>query len=83
MTEKEYWKAFGEMGPRRRNEVVRAVNAGMTKEQAGYKPDTVEALYYDSMIRQKEETEKEYGYTPTFELEELDWDDPVMDIYRD
>ena len=81
MTEDEYWKKFSEMNKNRRNAIVRLVNEGVPKEKAHL--NEVEERYYDSMIRQKEETEKKYGYTPTFELEELDYDDPVLDIYKD
>ncbi len=27
--------------------------------------------------------EKKYGFYPAFEMEEIDYDDPVLDIYKD
>ena len=80
MTDKEYMKKLEEMDKNRRNAIVRLVNEGIPKERAQL--NDVEGRFYDGMIQQKEKCEKEYGYTPTFELEELDYDDPTLDIYK-
>ena len=41
----------------------------------------VEERYYAGLIRQAEDHVKEYGNWPVFEMGEIDYDDPVLDIY--
>ena len=73
---------FMKMGARRRNEIVMAVNEGLSKEEANLKSEA-EKQYFDSMIKQGEEFKKEHGEFPLFELEELDYEDPELDMFND
>lgn len=82
MTDKQYLQAVGALPASRKNKISYAVSAKVPKEEAGLKGD-VEAKFYDSLVEQAKAHEKKYGFWPTFELEEIETDDPVLDIYGD
>ena len=79
MSEK-YREEFEKMSAKERNVIIRLVNEGVPKEEA--KLSGVEEWYYDRMISYGKELEKKTGKFPTFELQEADYDDPALDIYR-
>lgn len=82
MTEAEYMKGFHEMGGSRKNEIIRAVNMKATKEEIELKGE-VEEKFYDNLVAQAEAHEKKWGEWPTFEMCEIESDDPKLDIYRE
>lgn len=65
-----------------RNRIVRLVNCRVPKSEADFKNEFEEMLY-DELWGYAEEHLKKYGFWPTFEMAEIEWDDPVLDIYRD
>lgn len=82
MSEKEYLQKLGEKSGRRKNAIIAAVQSRTPKEMAGLQ-DEVESWFFDSLVKQAEDHVKKYGFYPTFELCEIESDDPVLDIYRD
>lgn len=73
---------FDKMSARERNKVIHAVNIGMSKEKAGLTKD-VEKWYYDRLIEYGNEVKRDTGRFPEFEYQELDYDNPSLDIYND
>ena len=83
MTEKDYFRIMWDEKPAsRRNQIIMAVNMKVSKQNADLK-DEAEEMYYDRLMKQAEEHLKEFGRWPEFEMCEIDWDDPVLDIYKD
>ena len=82
MDEKEYYRELGKIRASRLNQITYAVNCKVPKEEIGLKSE-VEEMYYDSLIKQANEHFEKYGFYPTFEMEEIDYDDPCLDIYKD
>ena len=66
----------------RENEIIHAVNAKIPREKAGLKNEE-ERQCYDRLWKEAEDHEKEYGFWPTFEMGEMEWDDPKLDIYHE
>lgn len=62
------------------NVIIRAVNAKIPKDKAGLK-NALEEKYYDDIWRDAQNHQKRYGKWPAFDLMELEYDDPDMDIY--
>ena len=81
MTYKEYINELGKIRGSRLNDIIRAVNYKISKEEAGLK-NAIEERFYDSLIEQAEAHVKKYGCWPVFELCEIDYDDPILDIYK-
>ena len=81
MTEKEYFKKLGEIRASRKNEILVAVNCKLPKEKAGLKTE-VEKMFYERSWKDAVAHEKKYGFWPTFEMCEIDYDDPCLDIYN-
>lgn len=82
MSEKEYLKELGKMKGSRINEIISSVNAKTPKAKAGLKND-VEKMFYDRLTKEAQEHEKKYGFWPTFDMTEIETDDPRLDIYND
>jgi hypothetical protein len=82
MTDKEYWNRLSEKRQSRKNDIIRAVNYGISKENAGL-ADEVEERFYDDLVKEADELEARYGTRPVFELGEIDYDDPILDIYSE
>lgn len=82
MSEKEYFTALSNARASRLNEITDAVNRKAPKDKAGLKEE-FEEIYYDRLWKEAEAHEKKYGFWPVFEMEEIDTDDPVLDIYKD
>ena len=80
MTEKEYIKKLGEMRGSRKNGIISAVNRKVPKEKVGLKTE-VEKIFYGELWKEAVAHEKKYGFWPTFEMYEVESDDPRLDIY--
>lgn len=63
------------------NMVKRLINKGVPREEAG-KLTKEEAEYYDDVWAEAVEVEKKYGFWPVLEMTEIEWEDPVLDIYN-
>lgn len=81
MNEKEYLRELGNIKASRLNEIISAVNAKMPKAKAGLKTD-VEKMFYERLMKEAKEHEKKYGFWPTFDMTEIESDDPRLDIYN-
>ena len=64
------------------NKILYAVTCKTPKEELDLKNEFEERLY-DETWQHAEEHLKKYGFWPAFELAEIEWDDPVLDIYKD
>ncbi len=62
------------------NVIIRAVNEKIPKDKAGLK-NALEETWYDGIWTNAEDFQKEFGKWPAFDLMELEYDDPDMDIY--
>lgn len=63
-----------------KNDIIRAVNSQVPKDQAGLKDDFQKA-YYDYLWKSAELHKKAYGFWPVFDMYEMESDDPRLDIY--
>ena len=66
----------------RKNDIIHAVNSKTPKEKAGLK-NAEEREYFDTLMKEAEEHEGKYGFWPTFEMGEMEYDDPRLDIYSE
>ena len=82
MTDNEYLKGLGKIRASRLNEITRAVNSKTAKAKAGLNGE-IEGKFYDNLWKQAMEHQKKYGEWPTFEMAEIESDDPKIDIYRE
>lgn len=64
------------------NVLIRLVNKKVPPSEVGRLGDEKEKLY-KKMWEEAKEHEKRYGEWPVYELAEIDWDDPVLDIYSE
>lgn len=66
----------------RRNDIAYAVSCRVPKEEFEFRAK-IDERYFDLLIEEAEAHVKKYGFWPVFEMEEIDYDDPILDIYRD
>ena len=78
----EYLKELGKLRASRRNELAYMASCRVPIDEAGLKLP-IEREYYDRLIQQSNEHYNKYGFYPTYEMEEIEYDDPCLDIYRD
>lgn len=71
---------FNEMSTIRRNQIAQMVNCQVPKKDAGLATEA-ENWWYDRLTAQADEVERKYGTRPVFEMEEIPYDDPALDIY--
>lgn len=64
------------------NMVLRLVNMKIPKAEVENLTKE-EAELYDSSWAEAEAHEKKYGEWPVFEMVEIEWEDPALDIYKD
>ena len=81
MTYDDYLKELGMMRGSRKNEINRAVNNRIPKTQFVLKNKVEEQFFYN-LSKEALEHEQKLGFWPTFELYEIEEDDPALDIYR-
>lgn len=82
MDEKEYVAELKKIRQSRLNNITHMVNCQVPKEKSGLKNE-VEEMYYDELVKEADEWEKRGGVRPIFEMGEIEYDDPVLDIYKD
>ena len=66
----------------RRNEIAHAVNCKVSAEELGLK-NKFEKAWHEYLWKTAELHNERYGDWPVFEMEEIESDDPKLDIYRD
>jgi len=81
MSDKEYYSALGKLRASRRNEIISAVNAKTPKAKANLNGE-IESRFYDNLWKDAMEVQKKYGDWPVYEMEEIETDDPILDIYN-
>lgn len=64
----------------RRNDISYAVSCKVPKEEVALE-NAFEEAWYAYLWATAELHEEAYGYWPTFEMEEIETDDPRLDIY--
>lgn len=82
MNEQEYLKKLASVKASRINAITHAVNCKLPEKEIGLK-DEVEKMYYDRLVKQAKEHEKKHGFWPVFSMQEIETDDPKLDIYND
>ena len=65
-----------------KNDIARAVNAKVPAADAGLK-DKHQKAYYDYLWKDAELHQEAYGFWPTFDMCEMESDDPRLDRYSD
>ena len=80
--DQNYLNRIDKMRASRRNEIAYMVSCKVPKNEADLKSD-IENEYFDSLMETAQEYEANYGAWPVFEMEEIESDDPVLDIYND
>ena len=72
------WRASSRAS--RRNEISYAVSCKVPEEKAGLKGN-MEKAWFNYLWKTAELHEEIYGFWPVFEAEELESDDPRLEIY--
>ena len=62
------------------NQILYAVSCKVPKTEFGELTEQ-EAACYDGFWAEAEGHQERYGFWPTFEMGEIEYDDPVLDIY--
>ena len=68
------------LSPRAMNRIIDLVNSKIPKEKCVFRSDE-EERFYDNLINEAKETLDRIGVWPIFDVCELDYDDPALDIY--
>lgn len=71
---------LGDLPTSRINRILVAVNRKVPKGEADLRSEQ-ERECYDGFWEEAEEHLARYGFWPTFEMGEIEYDDPVLDIY--
>ncbi len=71
---------MGDIPMSRINRILDAVNRRYPKEAINLRNEE-EEMYYDRFWAEAEELAAKYGDWPVFEMGEIDYDDPLLDIY--
>lgn len=82
MSEKEYFKGLAAIRVSRLNDITYAVNCKVPEKEIGLNSD-IERMFYGRLVKEAEAHEKKYGFWPTFEMGEIESDDPRLDIYSE
>ena len=80
MTDSKYYAELGKIRASRLNEIIHAVNCKVPKNKIGLKGE-VEKRFYNGLINQANSHVKKHGFWPTFDMYEIESDDPRLDIY--
>lgn len=79
---KDYYEAWDHIKQSRKNKITAAVNARIKKEDFEFNNEA-ELKYYEYLVEEADAYEEYGGVRPVFEMGEIDYDDPVLDIYND
>lgn len=82
MTDSKYYAELGKIRASRLNEIINGVNCKVPKIQLSLKGE-VENRFYKGLIEQANAHVKKHGFWPTFDMMEVESDDPRLDIYKD
>ena len=82
MDEKNYFKSLYAAKASRLNQIISAVNRKVEKKSAGLENE-FEEMFFDRLMTEAKAHEKKYGKWPVFEMNEIESDDPALDIYKD
>lgn len=82
MDENVYYRKLGEKRTSRLNQIIYAVNCKVPKANIRL-DDEVEEMYFDRLMMQAKAHEEKYHEWPSFEMGEIESDDPCLDIYND
>ena len=77
---KEYLRDLDHVSTSRKNDIIRHVNYRLPKEKYSFR-NSAEEAFYESLIDEAERMQAKTGVWPIFELCEIDYDDPILDIY--
>ena len=64
------------------NRMLYAISCRVPEEEFGELTEQ-EAECYQGFWKEAEEHQERYGFWPVFEMGEIEYDDPVLDIYGD
>lgn len=78
----QYLRELAKLPASRTNAIIRAVNAKKTLEESGAKSE-VEKMFFNDLLEGAKEHEAKYGKWPVYALDEIEYDDPALDIYHD
>lgn len=81
MTEKEFRDGFYKMSGRETNRLLYAVNCKVPMEEMEFKSE-IEREAFKRFWEEAEALHKKYGFWPVFEMCEIEWDDPCLNIYN-
>ncbi|MBR2740256.1 MAG: hypothetical protein IKD87_06265 [Oscillospiraceae bacterium] len=79
---RDYLNELSHVPTWRKNDIIRHVNYRLPKEKYVFRNMTEEA-FYESLIEETTMMQCRTGRWPVFELCEIDYDDPILDIYSD
>lgn len=82
MNYNEYIAGLSKIRASRLNKITNAVNCRVPRDEIGLKSD-IEVQYYENLMKEAKAHEKKYGFWPTFDMDEIESDDPALDIYKD
>lgn len=77
MKNKNYLTELGKKSAIRLNQITMAVNARADIDLK----DNVEKQYHSNLMKEAKAHKKKYGEWPVFEMQEIESDDPALDIY--
>ena len=78
----EYSIELGKIPTSKLNEIIYAVNCKVSKEKLALR-SAKESRFFDNLVDEAVAHEEKYGFWPTFEMGEIEYDDPRLDIYGD
>lgn len=82
MANNKYFQELAKIRSSRLNQIIYAVNCKVPENEIGLKGET-EKQFYDNLIKQANEHVKKHGFWPVFAMNEIESDDPALDIYND
>ena len=80
MDEKTYLAELGKIPNSRLNQIIMAVNEKTPKQGVLFN-SPVEEQYFDNLVSYAKDMEKRTGKYPVYDMREIEYDDPVLDIY--
>ena len=78
----DYHKAWDEIRQSRKNDIIAAVNSKIQKDEITFN-DEAELKYFEYLTAEADAYEEYGGVRPIFEMGEIDYDDPILDIYNE
>lgn len=78
----EYHEKWNQIRQSRINDIIVAVNSRVSKDDFDFRTKA-ELKYFEYLTAEADAYEEYLGERPVFEVGEIDFDDPVLDIYSD